>query len=70
MPTTIEVSQSSTQEDTMMPSKISESKETLKHCRAMELDTENKNPGIYDGLGCCYQAIEDYDQALHVTYHL
>lgn len=54
----------------MMPSKISESKETLKHCRAMELDTENKNPGIYDGLGCCYQAIEDYDQALHVTYHL
>jgi tetratricopeptide (TPR) repeat protein len=29
--------------------------------KAMELDTSSKNPGIYDGLGCCYQAIEDYD---------
>ncbi len=32
--------------------------------RSLDLDTELENPGIYDGMGCCYHAMEKFDQAV------
>jgi len=29
--------------------------------RAIHLD---ENPAVYDGLGCCYHALRDYDEAI------
>ncbi len=33
--------------------------------QSYELDNKpEKNPGVYDGQGCCYHALRDYDKAL------
>ena len=32
--------------------------------KSLELDTKLENPGIYDGLGCCYHALKDTEQAI------
>ena len=32
--------------------------------QADELDNLEENPGIFDGLGCCYHALRDYPQAI------
>ena len=32
--------------------------------KALDLEQSNDNPGIYDGLGCCYHALKDYEIAL------
>jgi tetratricopeptide (TPR) repeat protein len=32
--------------------------------RSMDLDTNGSNPGVYDGQGCCYHALQDYELAL------
>lgn len=29
--------------------------------KSLELDTQQENPGVYDGQGCCYHALKDYD---------
>ena len=28
--------------------------------RSLELDVDSENPGVYDGQGCCYHALQDY----------
>ena len=40
--------------------KVREAIEDFK--RSQELDD---NPGIYDGLGCCYHALKQYDEAIN-----
>jgi len=32
--------------------------------RSNELDFDTKNPGVFDGLGCCYHALQKYDDAI------
>jgi len=32
--------------------------------KSFELDTNQENPGVYDGQGCCYHALKEYDHAL------
>lgn len=32
--------------------------------KSLELDTNQENPGVYDGQGCCYHALKDYEEAL------
>ena len=31
--------------------------------KSLSLDTEGENPGILDGLGCCYHEMKDYEKA-------
>ena len=30
------------------------------------IDKGSENPGIYDGLGCCFHALKDFDKAIEV----
>ena len=29
--------------------------------KSLDLDTTSENPGVYDGQGCCYHALRDFD---------
>ena len=34
------------------------------------IEKGSQNPGIYDGLGCCFHALKDFEKAIEVRLQL